>query len=43
MTETSPAVEIRHLVKDFKTSFKRQSQRAVDDVSIGLCRRKYMD
>ena len=36
MTETSPAVEIRHLVKDFKTSFKRQSLRAVDDVSIRI-------
>ena len=36
MTETSPAVEIRHLVKDFKTSFKRQSLRAVNDVSIRI-------
>ncbi len=36
MTETSPAVEIRHLVKDFKTSFKRQTLRAVDDVSIRI-------
>lgn len=36
MTETPPAVEIRHLVKDFKTSFKRQPLRAVDDVSIRI-------
>ncbi len=36
MTETSPAVEIRHLVKDFKTSFKRKPLRAVDDVSIRI-------
>jgi ABC-2 type transport system ATP-binding protein len=31
-----PAVEIRHLVKDFKTSLKRQPLRAVDDVSITI-------
>ncbi len=36
MTENSPAVEIRHLVKDFKTSFRRQPLRAVDDVSIRI-------
>lgn len=36
MSETQPAVEIRHLVKDFKTSFKRQPLRAVDDVSIRI-------
>lgn len=36
MTETPPAVEIRHLVKDFRTSFKRQPLRAVDDVSIRI-------
>lgn len=36
MTEATPAVEIRHLVKDFKTSFKRQPLRAVDDVSIRI-------
>jgi len=36
MTETPPAVEISHLVKDFKTSFKRQPLRAVDDVSIRI-------
>lgn len=36
MTEAPPAVEIRHLVKDFKTSFKRQPLRAVDDVSIRI-------
>ncbi len=36
MTQTPPAVEISHLVKDFKTSFKRQPLRAVDDVSIRI-------
>lgn len=36
MSESTPAVEIRHLVKDFKTSFKRQPLRAVDDVSIRI-------
>jgi ABC-2 type transport system ATP-binding protein len=36
MSEPTPAVEIRHLVKDFKTSFKRQPLRAVDDVSIRI-------
>jgi ABC-2 type transport system ATP-binding protein len=36
MTQAPPAVEIRHLVKDFKTSFKRQPLRAVDDVSIRI-------
>jgi ABC-2 type transport system ATP-binding protein len=36
MSESLPAVEIRHLVKDFKTSFKRQHLRAVDDVSIRI-------
>lgn len=36
MSEITPAVEIRHLVKDFKTSFKRQPLRAVDDVSIRI-------
>lgn len=36
MSESIPAVEIRHLVKDFKTSFKRQPLRAVDDVSIRI-------
>jgi len=36
MTETVPAVEICHLVKDFKTSFKRLPLRAVDDVSIRI-------
>ncbi len=36
MIEATPAVEIRHLVKDFKTSFKRQPLRAVDDVSIRI-------
>lgn len=36
MSESPPAVEIRHLVKDFKTSFKRQPLRAVDGVSIRI-------
>ena len=36
MSESTPAVEIRHLVKDFKTSFRRQHLRAVDDVSIRI-------
>lgn len=36
MTESPAAVEISHLVKDFKTSFKRQPLRAVDDVSIKI-------
>lgn len=36
MSESPPAVEIRHLVKDFKTSFRRQPLRAVDDVSIRI-------
>lgn len=31
-----PAVEIRNLVKDFKTSFRRQPLRAVDHVSIRI-------
>jgi ABC-2 type transport system ATP-binding protein len=36
MSETTPAVEIRSLVKDFKTSFRRKPLRAVDDVSIRI-------
>ena len=36
MPETTPAVEIRDLVKDFKTSFRRQMLRAVDGVSIRI-------
>jgi len=36
MTEPVPAVEIEHLVKDFRTSFKRQPLRAVDDVSLRI-------
>jgi ABC-2 type transport system ATP-binding protein len=36
MAETVPAVEIRNLVKDFKTSFRRQPLRAVDGVSIRI-------
>lgn len=36
MPETTPAVEIRNLVKDFKTSFRRKPLRAVDGVSIRI-------
>jgi ABC-2 type transport system ATP-binding protein len=36
MAETPPAVEIRDLVKDFKTSFRRVPLRAVDGVSIRI-------
>jgi ABC-2 type transport system ATP-binding protein len=36
MSETTPAVEIRNLVKDFKTSFRRKPLRAVDGVSIRI-------
>ncbi len=36
MTESPPAVEIHNLVKDFRTSFRRQPLRAVDDVSIRI-------
>lgn len=36
MAEQSPAVEINGLVKDFRTSFKRQLLRAVDGVSITI-------
>ncbi|MFU8893986.1 MAG: ABC transporter ATP-binding protein [Luteolibacter sp.] len=36
MMDPGPAVEIEHLVKDFRTSFKRQPLRAVDDVSIRI-------
>lgn len=36
MAETAPAVEIRDLVKDFRTSFKRTMFRAVDSVSIRI-------
>lgn len=36
MAETPPAVEIRNLVKDFKTSFRRLPLRAVDGVSIRI-------
>jgi ABC-2 type transport system ATP-binding protein len=36
MAELTPAVEIKGLVKDFKTSFRRQMLRAVDDVSIRI-------
>ena len=36
MAENTPAVEIRNLVKEFKTSFRRQPLRAVDDVSITI-------
>lgn len=36
MAEPAPAVEILDLVKDFKTSFRRQKLRAVDGVSIRI-------
>ncbi len=36
MAEQIPAVEITHLVKDFKTSFRKQLLRAVDGVSIRI-------
>lgn len=36
MAETIPAVEIKDLVKDFRTSFKKQLLRAVDGVSITI-------
>ena len=36
MAESAPAVEIRKLVKDFKTSFRRKPLRAVDGVSIRI-------
>ena len=36
MAETVPAVEIKNLVKDFKTSLRRHPLRAVDDVSIRI-------
>jgi ABC-2 type transport system ATP-binding protein len=36
MAEPVPAVEIRNLVKDFKTSFRRKMLRAVDGVSIRI-------
>jgi ABC-2 type transport system ATP-binding protein len=36
MAESTPAVEIRDLVKDFKTSFRRKPLRAVDGVSIRI-------
>lgn len=36
MAETVPAVEIRNLVKEFKTSFRRGPLRAVDDVSLKI-------
>lgn len=36
MPELTPAVEIRDLVKDFRTSFRRQMLRAVDGVSIRI-------
>jgi ABC-2 type transport system ATP-binding protein len=36
MPETTPAVEIRNLLKDFKTSFRRKPLRAVNDVSIRI-------
>jgi ABC-2 type transport system ATP-binding protein len=36
MAETTPAVEINDLVKDFRTSFRKQMLRAVDGVSIRI-------
>lgn len=36
MAEPTPAVEICNLVKDFKTSFRRQPLRAVDGVSLRI-------
>lgn len=36
MADITPAVDIRDLVKDFKTSFRRQPLRAVDGVSIRI-------
>lgn len=36
MAETIPAVEIKNLVKDFRTSFRKQLFRAVDDVSLRI-------
>lgn len=36
MAETIPAVEIKNLVKDFRTSFRKQLLRAVDGVSIRI-------
>jgi len=36
MSESVPAVEIRNLVKDFRTAVRRQKLRAVDDVSIRI-------
>ena len=36
MADPSPAVEIRNLVKEFKTSFRHRPLRAVDDVSIRI-------
>ncbi|RYD25313.1 MAG: ABC transporter ATP-binding protein [Verrucomicrobiaceae bacterium] len=36
MSDPTPAVEIRDLVKDFKTSFRRQMLCAVDGVSIRI-------
>lgn len=36
MSGSTPAVEVRNLCKDFKTSFRRKPLRAVDDVSIRI-------
>jgi ABC-2 type transport system ATP-binding protein len=36
MAENTPAVEIRNLSKEFRTSFRRKPLRAVDDVSIRI-------
>ena len=36
MAESTPAVDIRNLSKEFRTSFRRKPLRAVDDVSIRI-------
>ena len=36
MADLTPAVEIKNLVKDFKTSFRKQMLRAVDGVTIRI-------
>jgi ABC-2 type transport system ATP-binding protein len=36
MADPTPAVEIRNLVKDFRTSFRRKPLRAVDGVSLRI-------
>jgi len=36
MADSTPAVEIQNLVKEYKTSFRRSPLRAVDDVSLRI-------